>query len=109
MSRRQRKQKTLELWCLDSSIFTQKSKGEFSSGGTIQFIEDFGCNRWMQRSIVINDQDCASIDESTRLGHVRSIGDEALGCGHVARVKRRVDSSCSWDLHRAIVINRKVH
>ena len=59
----------------------------------------------MQLFIAINGPDHALVDELMRFIHERLIFDGASRCVHVARVKRSVVSSRSFDLHRTIAIN----
>ena len=84
MSRRQRNQITLELWCLDGSISLENPKDVFSIAKNIEFIEEKRRNRRMQPFIAINGPDHALIDELTWLSHERSIDDEASTVSHVA-------------------------
>ena len=44
--------------------FTRKFKGKVSVAKNIEFIEEKRCNYRMRRFIAINNQDCASFDES---------------------------------------------
>ena len=89
--------------------FTRKSNGVFSVAKYIEFIEEKRRNHRMQLFIAINGQDCASFGESTLLSCICLIADGALGCIHMARVKRCVDSSRPLDHCQAVAMNQKVH
>ena len=67
MSKREINQWTLELWCLNSSISLEKSKGVFSVRRTVLFIEQKRRNRRMGWFIAINSQDEASFDQNSAI------------------------------------------
>ena len=67
MSKREINRWTLELWCLNSSISLEKSKGVFSVRRTVLFIEQKRRNRRMRWFIAINSQDEASFDRNSAI------------------------------------------
>ena len=76
--------------------FTQKSKGKFPFEEQFLFIQELGVAVGFELPLRSTVEMKRRLIEMMRLSCIPSIPDGALGCVHVARVKRRVDSSISW-------------
>ena len=104
-----KKSKDSEIVVSRQFDFAQKSKGDFPSRRTFEFIEGIGRNCRMQLFIAINGQDCASFGESSRLSCICLILDGVSGCVHVVRRRDGVASIRLLDLHPTIMINRDLY
>ena len=107
-SRRDLNRWTLELWCLNSSIHS-KIQGYFRSRRTVLFKEKKRHNRPIKGRLTIDGNDGASFSESMLLFDDRPIADEGSRCIFIAWRRKCVDSLWALDLHRAVLIDLKVH